>query len=121
MSPAFAHPVPSDLTPQLAAKLRDVEHEFARLQQTAAQRYRWFLLGFIPRLMQFMSILALCWTFVSAVLYIYARSISNGVSNVPDPWMSSAQFIGSILGSLFSLVVATWAMRYCQARADGKL
>jgi hypothetical protein len=121
MSSAATHPEPPNLTPELAAKLLDVEHELARLQQTATQSHRWFLLGFIPRLMQFLSILGLCWTFVAAALYLYGQSISIGPTNLPGPWEYAIQLFLTVLGSLFSLVIATWAMRYCQARADGKL
>ena len=121
MSRATVQPDPSGLTPELAAKIRNVELEFARIQQAATLRYRWFLLGLIPRLMQGMSILGLCWTFVAAAIYIYGRSISNGHTNLPEPSEYTIQFFLTVLGSLISLVVATWAMRYCQARADGKL
>ncbi len=106
---------------ELAEKLQQVEREFERLERSARTSQRWFLFGLIPRLAQVVSLLALFFPFVGIALYFYASSITKNPAHTTPLWEAILHFVGNIVGAGLSLLISTWAFRYCQARADGKL
>ena len=111
----------AQVSPELAEKLQQVERDFERLHSNARSSQRWSLLGLIPRLAQVVSLLALFFPFVGIALYFYASSITKNPAHMTPLSEAILRFFGSIVGAALSLLISTWAYRYCQARADGKL
>ncbi len=121
MSTAATHPQPSDLTPELAARLQEVEQELVRIQRSSATSQRWFLLGLIPRPVQVFSWVGLALQVVRVVLLPFQPLATVADANASGGWIIVMSFAGNIAGLLVTLLIATWALRYCQARSDGKL
>lgn len=111
----------TDLTPDLAEKLRSVEREFERIQQSSQVRQRWFLLGLIPRIVQGIAICGVVLAVVSAFLFFYRPTSPTDAADSATLWLFATRFLASLAGSAITILIATWAHRYCEAKADGKL
>ena len=109
------------LSPELAEKLQQVQRESERLHSNVRTSQRWFLLGLLPRMAQVASLLALFFPFVGIALYFYASSITKNPAHTTPLSEAILRFFGSIVGAALSLLVGVWGLRFCQARADGKL
>lgn len=119
MGQAVTNPVVTDLTPELEAKLWKIEREVAEIQGAAHRKRRWYWFGLLPRLVQVLAVLSIFGYLVGAVLQSYA--FAHDLKGRADIWLIVFRFVGGVAGSLLTLLLATWANRYCEARGDGKI
>jgi hypothetical protein len=118
MGQLTVNPSGGELTPELAAKLRQVETEFERLEKSAKLRSKWFWLGLIPRVAQAACVVALLWHPIAAFLWITVR-VNSTIAPTTPLWVDAVGFGLRVTGTLVSLLIATWAYRYTVARGEG--
>ena len=97
---------------------QQVVEKLISLRRETAVRDRWFWLGWAVQVYRGLTVLGLVGGLIAAIMGV--------LGNAPrTAGMSSSQVVASALlgvfGSAVSIFVATLAIRYCDARAIGRL
>ncbi len=119
MADSTFNPATAGLADQRTPSIRDVERELERIKATYANNRRWFLLGLLPRLVIGGSIVSAAGCIFSALSNSFGSNPAN--TSVADPNFTLLTCLLGLIVSAITYAVGVWGLRYCQARADGKL